>query len=56
MNSPSDADGAPVSGAPNSAAHWRADITSLVFPLPEPGVICAVHRGAFRQHETSASA
>ena len=45
MNSPSDASPVP---APDRAAHWRADITSLVFPVAEHGAICAVHRGAFR--------
>lgn len=29
-------------------AQWRADINSLVFPLPAHRAICAVHRGAFR--------
>ncbi|WP_074126971.1 hypothetical protein [Bradyrhizobium sp. NAS96.2] len=49
MNSPSGADESPTgSGAANSAAHWRADIASLAFPVPEHGAICAVHRGAFR--------
>ncbi|GIQ73979.1 hypothetical protein [Bradyrhizobium sp. RD5-C2] len=49
MNSPSGAEQSPTgSGAENSAAHWRADIASLVFPLPEHGAICAVHRGALR--------
>jgi hypothetical protein len=32
----------------NSAAHWRDDIASLVFPVTGHGAICAVHRGAFR--------
>ncbi|QOZ35283.1 hypothetical protein [Bradyrhizobium sp. CCBAU 53421] len=45
MNSPSDAEQSQIG---SDAAHWRADITSLVFPLPEHGAICAVHRGAFR--------
>ncbi len=44
MSSPSDADRA----AATSGVQWRADIASLVFPLPEHGAICAVHRGAFR--------
>ena len=49
MNSPSDADEALAgSGAPSGHAHWRADIASLVFPVPEHRAICAVHRGAFR--------
>lgn len=48
MNSPSDADGAPAAGAANGDVYWRADIASLVFPVPEHGAICAVHRGAFR--------
>ncbi|UGY13250.1 hypothetical protein [Bradyrhizobium septentrionale] len=49
MNSPSDADGAPATGgAPSRDAHWRADIASLVFGVPEHSAICAVHRGAFR--------
>ncbi len=49
MHSPSDADGAPAgSGAPSCDAHWRADIASLVFGLPEHSAICAVHQGAFR--------
>lgn len=29
-------------------AHWRADINSLIFPLPAHQAVCAVHRGAFR--------
>lgn len=45
MSSPSGAD---ESSAGGGAAHWRADIASLVFPVPEHGAICAVHRGAFR--------
>ena len=44
MNAPSGADESPT----GSGAHWRADIASLVFPVPEHGAICAVHRGAFR--------
>ncbi|WP_456731961.1 hypothetical protein [Bradyrhizobium sp. USDA 3364] len=28
--------------------HWRGDIASLIFPVPEHGAICAVHQGAFR--------
>lgn len=49
MSSPSDADQSPTgNGAPNRAAHWRDEIASLVFPLPDHGAICAVHRGAFR--------
>ena len=49
MNSPSGAEQSPTgSGAENGAAHWRADIASLVFPLREHNAICAVHRGAFR--------
>ncbi|PAY05813.1 hypothetical protein CK489_22955 [Bradyrhizobium sp. UFLA03-84] len=49
MNSPSGADESPTgSGAAKNAAQWRADIASLVFPVPEHGAICAVHRGAFR--------
>ncbi|OAF15030.1 hypothetical protein [Bradyrhizobium neotropicale] len=32
----------------NAEVHWRADITSLVFPVQGHGAICAVHRGAFR--------
>ncbi|MGF6432153.1 MULTISPECIES: hypothetical protein [Bradyrhizobium] len=49
MNSPSDADGAPTEdAAANGGVHWRADIASLVFPVPEHRAICAVHRGAFR--------
>ena len=32
----------------SSEAHWRDDITSLVFPVTGHGAICAVHRGAFR--------
>ncbi|MGF6312309.1 hypothetical protein ABIB82_006202 [Bradyrhizobium sp. i1.8.4] len=49
MNSPSDADVAPgVGSAANGDVHWRADIASLIFPVPEHGAICAVHRGAFR--------
>ena len=32
----------------SSEAHWRDDITSLVFPVIGHGAICAVHRGAFR--------
>ncbi|BBC01306.1 hypothetical protein ABIF38_007664 [Bradyrhizobium japonicum] len=49
MNSPSDADRAPAGDRTSSCdAHWRADIASLVFPVPEHRAICAVHRGAFR--------
>ncbi|GKQ49831.1 hypothetical protein [Bradyrhizobium sp. Ce-3] len=48
MSSPSDADQPPTGGGANHAAHWRDDIASLVFPVPEHGAICAVHRGAFR--------
>lgn len=44
MNSPSGADKSPTGGD----AHWRADIASLVFLVPEHDAICAVHRGAFR--------
>ena len=32
----------------SNEVHWRDDITSLVFPVPGHGAICAVHRGAFR--------
>ena len=32
----------------SSEAHWRDDITSLVFPVIGHGAICAVHQGAFR--------
>lgn len=32
----------------NRGVHWRDDIASLVFPVAGHGVICAVHRGAFR--------
>jgi hypothetical protein len=32
----------------SSEAHWRDDITSLVFPIAGHDAICAVHRGAFR--------
>ncbi len=32
----------------SSEAHWRDDITSLVFPVIGHGAICAVHKGAFR--------
>ncbi|APG11740.1 hypothetical protein M2175_004889 [Bradyrhizobium elkanii] len=32
----------------NEEAHWRDDITSLVFAVRGHGAICAVHRGAFR--------
>jgi len=49
VNSQFDASGAPIGGgASNDDVRWRADISSLVFPLPEHGTICAVHRGAFR--------
>ncbi|WP_347341637.1 hypothetical protein [Bradyrhizobium uaiense] len=49
MNSPSGAESArAVSAAANSDVHWRADIASLVFAVPEHSAICAVHRGAFR--------
>ena len=49
MNSPSGADES-VAGGPAAigGVHWRADIASLIFPLPEHNAICAVHRGAFR--------
>ncbi|MHC2335617.1 hypothetical protein [Bradyrhizobium sp. USDA 4454] len=49
MNSPSGADqSAARRGTATGGVHWRADIASLVFALPEHDAICAVHRGAFR--------
>ncbi|MGY4161389.1 MULTISPECIES: hypothetical protein [unclassified Bradyrhizobium] len=49
MNSLSGADqSAGGSGTATGGVHWRIDIASVIFPLPEHNAICAVHRGAFR--------